>query len=295
MSKIDKRELKGYVRFDGTGRIVPSSLILRRKKPKVGKWVEIPAYECCNDTTTSTSTTTAILPLRMLFSNISEVDAIIGDSANVSDWNTYFDLPSFGTPFTSVSVTGDEVKLYGGSNIIFKQHLFDQADQLGTYLLEIDDQAGCVIELEYSVFGDGSNNGCYDLAYVNFPNVTIAADYALGYVGSYAVASTISLPNLITAGSTCFEGCTSLTTIDLPSLTTVGHGCFQYCTSLTTINIPSCTNLGGTVGDNNVFFNISGNTITLTVPSALMTADAGNPDGDIVYLQANNTVTIVTT
>lgn len=48
----NKRDLKAYVRFDGTGRIVPSSLILRRKKPKVGKWVEIPAYECCNPTTT---------------------------------------------------------------------------------------------------------------------------------------------------------------------------------------------------------------------------------------------------
>jgi len=56
MATIDKRPLKAYVRFDGTGRIVPSSLILRRKKPKVGKWVEIPAYESCNDTTTSTTT-----------------------------------------------------------------------------------------------------------------------------------------------------------------------------------------------------------------------------------------------
>lgn len=52
MATIDKRPLKAFVRFDGTGRIVPSSLILRRKKPKVGKWVEIPAYECCNPTTT---------------------------------------------------------------------------------------------------------------------------------------------------------------------------------------------------------------------------------------------------
>jgi hypothetical protein len=59
MATIDKRPLKAYVRFDGTGRIVPSSLILRRKMPKVGKWVEIPAYECCNETTTSTSTTVA--------------------------------------------------------------------------------------------------------------------------------------------------------------------------------------------------------------------------------------------
>lgn len=58
MATIDNRPLKAFVRFDGTGRIVPSSLILRRKKPKVGKWLEIPAYECCNPTTT-TSTTAA--------------------------------------------------------------------------------------------------------------------------------------------------------------------------------------------------------------------------------------------
>ena len=56
MATIDNRPLKAYVRFDGTGRIVPSSLILRRKKPKVGKWVEVPAYECCNPTTTTTTT-----------------------------------------------------------------------------------------------------------------------------------------------------------------------------------------------------------------------------------------------
>ena len=53
MATIDKRPLKAFVRFDGSGRIVPSSLILRRKKPKVGKWVEIPAYECCEPTTTT--------------------------------------------------------------------------------------------------------------------------------------------------------------------------------------------------------------------------------------------------
>jgi hypothetical protein len=58
MASIDTRPLKAFVRFDGTGRIVPSSLILRRKIPKVGKWMEISAYECCNPTTT-TSTTVA--------------------------------------------------------------------------------------------------------------------------------------------------------------------------------------------------------------------------------------------
>ena len=56
MGGINSRPLKAYVRFDGSGRIVAGSLILRRKKPKVGEWVEIPAYECCNPTTTSTTT-----------------------------------------------------------------------------------------------------------------------------------------------------------------------------------------------------------------------------------------------
>ena len=55
----NKRDLKAYVRFDGSGRIVAGSLILRRNKPKVGKWQEILAYECCNPTTT---TTTKVVP-----------------------------------------------------------------------------------------------------------------------------------------------------------------------------------------------------------------------------------------
>ena len=59
MGAYNTKDLKAYVRFDGTGRVVPGSLILRRQKPKVGKWVEIPAYECCNPTTTTTTTTVA--------------------------------------------------------------------------------------------------------------------------------------------------------------------------------------------------------------------------------------------
>jgi len=51
-------KLKAYVRFDGSGRVVPSSLILARFKPKVGNYKEIDAYECCNDVSTTTTTTT---------------------------------------------------------------------------------------------------------------------------------------------------------------------------------------------------------------------------------------------
>lgn len=57
----NQRNLKAFVRYDGSGRIVAGSLILRKQKPKVGKWQEINATECCGyvPTTTTTSTSTS--------------------------------------------------------------------------------------------------------------------------------------------------------------------------------------------------------------------------------------------
>lgn len=43
----NRKNFKAFIRYDGSGRTVPSSLILRKKKPRVGKWIEVPAYECC--------------------------------------------------------------------------------------------------------------------------------------------------------------------------------------------------------------------------------------------------------
>jgi len=56
---MNKRTLKAFVRYDGSGRVVSSSLILRKQKPKVGKWQEINAYECCNPTTTTTTSSSS--------------------------------------------------------------------------------------------------------------------------------------------------------------------------------------------------------------------------------------------
>ena len=87
--------------------------------------------------------------------------------------------------------------------------------------------------------------------------------------------------------------CALGTTFDLPALTTAGDYCFNFCYAATLINIPLCTALGTTVGDNGVFNDITGNTITINVPASLATANGGSPDGDLVYLAANNTETIV--
>lgn len=65
MGSINKRPLNAYVRYDGSGRVVAGSLVLRRKMPKVGNWKELPqdiAYKCCYPTTTTTTTAAVTYP-----------------------------------------------------------------------------------------------------------------------------------------------------------------------------------------------------------------------------------------
>ena len=47
------RNLRAFVRYDGSGRVIPSSMVLRKHKPKVGIWTEIATYQCCDDVTIS--------------------------------------------------------------------------------------------------------------------------------------------------------------------------------------------------------------------------------------------------
>jgi hypothetical protein len=54
-----RKDLKAFVRIDGSGRVVAGSLILRVNKPKVGNWRQIAAHECCDPFFTTTTTTIA--------------------------------------------------------------------------------------------------------------------------------------------------------------------------------------------------------------------------------------------
>lgn len=58
------KDLKAYIRIDGSGRDVPGSLVLRTRMPGNGKWRQILADQCCNPvitpTTPTTTTTTTI-------------------------------------------------------------------------------------------------------------------------------------------------------------------------------------------------------------------------------------------
>lgn len=98
--------------------------------------------------------------------------------------------------------------------------------------------------------------------------------------------------SVISLGSGAFGGCTALTTAIFPACTSTSDSTFKSSTALTTVTLPLCADLGGTTGDDAVFDVISGQTITLTIAASRETCDGGNPDGDIVYLAANNTATI---
>jgi hypothetical protein len=50
--------LKAFVRYDASDRPVAGSLILRLRKPKIGKWREVQTHNILPTTTTTSSTST---------------------------------------------------------------------------------------------------------------------------------------------------------------------------------------------------------------------------------------------
>ena len=211
-------------------------------------------------------------------------DGTVSDPSSVSEWNTFFDLPNKGTPFTSVEFSGDIVILQGSNNLKIKANLFENA----LHIKQIID-AGCVTEIE-SYGLTRAYPAVSTLDYTVFPNLITIGNGAF-FNTSLTV---IDFPKVETVGSNAFHDCYNVTTVNLPEMISCGTDSFQSIDAVTSISIPSCQNLGETVGFDSVFNDVTGQTITLTVPSSLMTCDSGNPDGDIVYLQANNTVTIIT-
>ena len=101
--------------------------------------------------------------------------------------------------------------------------------------------------------------------------------------------SVISQANIVE--DEAFQGNINLTNAVFPVVTTLGDGVFNFCTSLTSLNISSVDNIGGSTGEDAVFFGISGKTMSLTFKTIHQTSNGGGLEGDLVYLNANNTIT----
>ena len=259
--------------------------------------------------------------LSLTFDSIANVP--VASATSVSNWNTFFNTSvNATTPFNSVSVVGNTVNLVGCSNLSVSANLFNSnqnivsiTDNLTIITIQTQSFFNCnfltsininncstiggssfascailssVIMPKLTNIGIGAFNGIAitQILNTNFPLVTTISS---GAFTGCLVLTTVNLPSCLTINDTAFDTCLSLTSVSLASVTSIGDSAFSGCTALTTIYFPACLNLGSTTGDNTVFFGIIGNNITLTIPLATST------DGDVVYLQANNTVILITT
>lgn len=191
-------------------------------------------------------------------------NAPVANPADVGLWNSLFDLPISGNPFTSVLISGTQtIVLIGGSNIDCNSINTNGGFSNDTNILSINDTAGCVIGQTIRC------NGCTSLVSANYPAATFTPKSAFG-------------------------NCIKFTSLNAPSCTDVSTLSFNTCTALQSVNIPACTNLGGSVLDDSVFGAITGQSVTLTIDSSRATCNAGGPDGDIAaLLTANPSSTII--
>jgi hypothetical protein len=97
----DQIKLKAFVRIDGTGKVIPGGPIFQAHKPKVGKWRQINAKECCNSITPTTSTTTT--QAHTSYSWLTK-SAYLGSSSNWN-WNACNNPDNTFTGYTAVNVT----------------------------------------------------------------------------------------------------------------------------------------------------------------------------------------------
>lgn len=266
------------------------------------------------------------LPLILEFTDISNEPIV--DPEDAEEWNSFF---SFITTFQFATVDGNSVSLYGSdqfdlpgaifagnTNIIgvddqggyitfIEGSAFFQASSLVYYyatndLIRVGDQAffECTslndlqinpIEVNASAFG-----GCTSLiingAGPNFawPRLEIAGDFCFGNVGAVIA----NYPSLLIVPAGLNSSCTSLEVFSAPIATDFGliggiSNALQGTSSLNLVNVPLA--LLGDSGDNSIWSQ-TGTTITVNCAAANETSDGGNPDGDLVWLAANNTATI---
>jgi hypothetical protein len=84
----------------------------------------------------------------------------------------------------------------------------------------------------------------------------------------------------------------NITHLFIENGTSLGDVMFQN-NDLVYLNIQNVVDIGSTTGDNSVFGNNTGNNVTVIVPSIHETSNAGGLEGDLQYLDDENTVDFV--
>lgn len=246
---------------------------------------DLPPLETTTTSSSTTTTTTTLIPgleLRLVWDNI--VNVPVSNVLNLDEWNTLFDFPNQGYPFTNVSVSENTVILHAPDiEFVFTDNIFLNNSNL--IAVSINNM------LTFCYIAISTFQGCINLTSINIPTCVSIAQHA--FDGCVSLSSFIISPLIDGFSIYTFKDCVNLFVFDYPNVIGVGSGAFQGCINATTFNLPSATFMGGNQFDNLVFDGIIGQTITITIPSILMTNNGGLPDGDIQYLIDNNTVTVI--
>lgn len=166
----------------------------------------------------------------------------VANASSVSDWNTFFDLPTWGALFTSVEIVGNLVKLLGGENII----LYANALYFYRGLIDVNDSGGVIIGAGDSGFGEDS------------------------------YLQRAILGKLAYCGSGFFEGCFSLNEIYIPLCADLGTSVLNNSVfggivgNTITITIPSVLMAcNGGAPDGDIAYLIANNTVTIFDPDGI--------------------------
>lgn len=201
-----------------------------------------------------------VLGLRIVYDDIANANVV--DPTNVAQWNTLFDLPTNGTPFTSAVVVGNQVTLVGGTITAMPTTYLLQALSFGTGIIEIEDQTASL-----EVTGTAMLYG----------NATVTA----------------TIPYTDTIGTSTFQDNADLVTVIATNATTVLGNAFQACASAVLIDIPACVNLGTAPSDNSVFVGCTNAALVLNIAAVNATNNAGGVHASIAALLiANPTATV---
>jgi len=247
----------------------------------------------------------------------------VADPSSLSQWNTFFNLPASGTPFTSIQFfpPASQLVLYGNGDpdMTIANNLFQNSGQIQDFkesgkVIGVADSAfygssllsytsTSTLHIGPSAF-DSSNidmldvQSCLvidDYAFRNCPNLAYLQIDVVEQLGDFVFIDCSAIQQiyndkLLTCGVGCFKGCSSLQSVALQSVLSIGSQTFAECYNLTDVNMPSLLSLGATVGDDLVFRGVddAGPRVSvgfdLYVPVALSTINGGNPDGDIEFL-----------
>jgi hypothetical protein len=194
------KKLKAFARIDGSGRVVPGTLLLRERKPKVGKWKEVDAYECCNTIDACFTATFSYAP------DGGDNVAIFIGTMNITG------APNLTGTITWGDGQSDAISIVYNNNFTYT-HTYSE---FGLYTINV-----CIDNPEYIgnvTINPDAEGGSPISSISGLNNLRHVIDIDLGY-NSLTTLSVTNLPNLVdlTADNN------QLTSVDLSGLPTLDN------------------------------------------------------------------------